>query len=250
MAEHVEVIDVVTTALYVLTGLPNHVRYIDPLVAGAHTPATNPVCATTDSRQPSDRQTRRPRAHRGHAHRDSVECRVGDDGATDPGSRGVDHRRGRQRERLGRRHPRPTAADHPESRRQGEGGRHRPCTGRHLCPDRQHHYHHLGHSVAADLPRLLPGRARRHRRRTAAGQPHTGRRQHPAGRARGRPPGGLLLEGLRSGDRQRPVRLLLRRLQQQRVLPPHHARQLRVRLPAPGRLRGQPDPEPGQLRQP
>jgi hypothetical protein len=35
VAEHVEVIDVVTTALYVLTGLPNYVRYIDPFMAGA-----------------------------------------------------------------------------------------------------------------------------------------------------------------------------------------------------------------------
>lgn len=44
MGERVEVIDVVTAALYVLTGLPNCVRYIDPLVAGAHTPAANPAC--------------------------------------------------------------------------------------------------------------------------------------------------------------------------------------------------------------
>lgn len=35
MAERVEVIDVLTAALYVLTGLPNHVRYVDPFVASA-----------------------------------------------------------------------------------------------------------------------------------------------------------------------------------------------------------------------
>ena len=106
------------------------------------------------------------------------------------------------------------------------------------------------HRVPAPHPRRLPGRAGGDRRRAAAREPHTGGRQHPAGRPRGDPPGGLVLADLRPGDRERPVRRLLRRLQQQRLRPTEDPRQLRVRLPTAGRLQRQPDPEPGQLRQP
>ena len=89
-----------------------------------------------------------------------------------------------------------------------------------------------------------------HRRREHAAHAGRGGLQHPPPGARRHPHRGRLLAADRPGDHPRPVRHLRPGHQQQRLRPPDHQGQLRVRPAPPGRLEQQPDHQPGQLRQP